>query len=77
MTTTVQIKTDLWKQFAALARQQKRQPDYLLEKLVAEYLAIQNDLKLDEAIRQQAKQTGYPERDAVELVKKYRQTKTI
>lgn len=76
MTTTVHIKTDLWKQFATLAQQQKKQPDHLLEKLVAEYLAIQNDLQLDEAIRQQAQQTGYHERDAVELVKQYRQTKT-
>lgn len=77
MTTAVHIKTDLWQQFADLARQQKRQPNHLLEKLVAEYLAIQNDLQLDEAIRQQAQQTGYHERDAVNLVKQYRQTNTV
>jgi len=29
MTTTVHIKTESWKQFAALVQQQKKQPDHL------------------------------------------------
>ncbi len=47
----------------------------LLEKLIAEHLAIQKDLQLDEAIRQQAKKSGFKESDAVDLVKQYRKVK--
>ena len=72
MTTTIQINTELWKKFAALAQQQRKRPNRLLEKLVAEYLEIQRGLQLDEAIRKQAKRSGIDESNAVELVKRYR-----
>ncbi len=77
MTTTIQIKTELWQKFTALAQQQRKRPNRLLEKLLAEYLSIQRDLQLDEAIRKQAKSNGNDENDAVELVKRYRQKKAI
>lgn len=75
MTATVQLDMNLWNQFSGLAQQQRKRPDQLLEKLIAEYLAFQKDLQLDEDIRQQARKSGFKERDAVELVKRYRQTK--
>lgn len=75
MTTTVQINTELWKKFTDLAQQKRKRPNRLLEKLVAEYLSIQKDIQLDEAIRKHAKNSAYDESDAVELVKRYRQKK--
>lgn len=55
MTTNIQIDTEFWKEFTTLAQQQHKRPDRLLEKLVAEYLAIQKDLQLDQSIRDHAK----------------------
>jgi len=75
MTATVQLDVNLWSQFSGLAQQKRKRPNRLLEKLIAEYLAIQKDLQLDEAIRQQARKSGFKESDAVDLVKQYRQTK--
>ena len=75
MTATVQINVNLWEQFSGLALQKRKRPDRMLEKLIAEYLAIQKNLQLDEAIRQQARKSGFKENDAVELVKSYRQKK--
>ena len=75
MTATVQLDVNLWNQFSGLAQQKRKRPNRLLEKLITEYLAIQKDLQLDEAIRQQAGKSGFKESDAVALVKQYRQTK--
>lgn len=73
MTTNVKIDSELWQKFAEFAQQNRTRPDRLLEKLVAEYLAIQRDLKLEDNIREQAQKSGYKEKDAVNLVKAYRQ----
>jgi hypothetical protein len=75
MTATVQLDVNLWNQFSGLAQQKRKRPNRLLEKLISEYLAIQKDLLLDEAIRQQVRKSGFKESDAVELVKQYRQAK--
>lgn len=76
MTTTIQIKTDLWEQLTALAQQQQKHPDQLLEKLVAEYLVIQTDLQLDDAIRLQVQNSGFKESDTIALVNQYRNKKS-
>jgi len=73
MTATVQLNRDLWAKFSGVAQQKRKRPDRLLEKLMAEYLDIQKDLQLDEAIRQQARKSGFTENDAVAFVKQYRQ----
>ncbi len=75
MTTSVKIDSKLWKKFTTLAQQRRTRPNRLLENLVAEYLSIDKDLQLDDAISQQAKLNGFGESDAVELVKRYRQKK--
>jgi len=75
MTATVQLKMDLWSQFTNFAQRQRKRPGRLLEKLIADYLAIQKDLQLDEAIRQQARKSDFEESEAVILVKQYRQSK--
>lgn len=75
MTATVQLNGNLWNQFSGLAQQKRKRPNRLLEKLMAEYLAIQKDLQLDAAIRQQAGRSGFKESDAVALVKQYRKAK--
>jgi len=59
MTATVQLDVNLWNQFSDLAQQKRKRPNRLLEKLISEYLAIQKDLQLDEAIRQQARKSGF------------------
>lgn len=61
MPATVQLDVNLWNQFSGVAQQKRKRPNRLLEKLIAEYLAIQKDLQLDEAIRQQAGKSGYKE----------------
>jgi len=75
MTATVQLDVNLWSRFSGLAQQKRKRPNRLLEKLIAEYLAVQKDLQVDEAIRQQVRKSGFKESDAVDLVKQYRQTK--
>lgn len=75
MTATVQLDVKLWNQFSGLVQQKRKRPDRLLEKLIAEYLAIQKNLQLDEAIRQQARKSGFKESDALHLVKQNRQAK--
>jgi len=75
MTATVQLDVNLWNRFSGLAQQKRKRPNRLLEKLISEYLAIQKDLQLDEAIRQQVRKSGFKESDAVDLVKQHRQTK--
>ena len=75
MAATVELEVTLWNQFSGLAREKRKRPNRLLEKLIAEYLAIQKDLQLDEAIRRQAGKNGFRESDAVALVKQYRQAK--
>lgn len=77
MTATVELDKNLWSKFSAVAQQKRKRPDRLLEKLMTDYLTIQKDLQLDEAIRLQARKSGFKEGDAVDLVKRYRQTKTI
>ena len=73
MTATVQLKMDLWSQFTNIAQRQRKRPDRLLEKLIADYLAIQKDLQLDEALRQQTRKSGFKESDEVALVKQCHQ----
>jgi hypothetical protein len=73
MTTTVQINTELWEKFTDIAQQQRKRPNHLIEKLVAEYLSIQGDPYLDEMIRELERSSGYNKSDAVEVVKQYRQ----
>jgi predicted transcriptional regulator len=74
MTATVQINVDLWAKFSGMAQKKRKRPNRLLEKVITEYLAIQQDLQLDEAIRQQARKSGFKENDAVEFVRNYRKT---
>ena len=73
MQTAIHINSELWQQFSALAQQRRERPNRLLEELVGEYLTIQNELQLDEAIRDQAGKSSYTEDDAVDLVKRFRQ----
>ncbi len=75
MTATIEINKDLWSSFTLFAQQRRKRPHRLLENLIAEYLAIQKDLQLDDAIRQEATKSGFKESDAVELVRKYRKMK--
>jgi hypothetical protein len=65
----------LWTKFSGLAQEKRKRPNRLLEKIIAEYLAIQQDLQLDEAIRQQVRKSGFKENDAVEFVRNSRKTK--
>lgn len=75
MVAMVELNVNLWNQFSGLAREKQKRPNRLMEKLIAEYLAIQKDLQLDEAIRRQAPKNGFRKSDAVALVKQHRQAK--
>lgn len=69
--------TDLpvWQQFKAAARQRRRDPLQLLSEYMNECLEIWEHQRLDDEIRAEARQSGYDEDDAVEIVKQHRREK--
>jgi hypothetical protein len=75
MTATIEINVNLWEQFSGVAQQQRKRPNRLLEKLMVEYLAMQEDLQLDDEIRRHVRRNGFKERDAVQIVKRFRKTR--
>lgn len=65
----------LWRRFERAARGRRRNPTRLLSAYMAECLERWEDEKLDAAMRRQARRSGYSERDAADIVHRYRQDK--
>jgi hypothetical protein len=65
----------LWPRFERAARGWRRDPARLLSDYMAECLERWEDEKLDAEMRRQARRSGYRERDAVEIVRRYWQDK--
>jgi hypothetical protein len=65
----------LWPRFERAARGRRCNPARLLSDYMAECLERWEDEKLDVEMQRQARRRGYCERDAVEIVRRYRQDK--
>ena len=75
MTLEMLIRSALLMNFEKQARKQKKQPSELLAELLREHLEIAEDIVLTEAMRRDARKSGYQERDAVRIVREYRAEK--
>jgi hypothetical protein len=65
----------LWPRFERAARGRRRNPARLLSDYMAECLQRWEDEKLDAEMRRQAQRSGHRERNAVEIVRRYRHEK--
>lgn len=65
----------LWDRFQKAAREQGRSPLRLLTHYMREYLEVWEDQQLDQEIRRDVQRSGYPEEDAVDIVRRYRREK--
>ena len=72
MEREIKLDPHLRKQFEQAARELRRNPARLLQKVVREYLEIYEDEKLFEQMRLEARRSGYSEEDAVKLVRQAR-----
>ena len=72
MTLETLIRSDLWTNFEKQARKQKKQPSELLAELLREHLETADDIALTEAMRREARKSGYKEGDAVRIFREYR-----
>lgn len=75
MTKSEITESPLWSRFERAARGRHRNPTRLLSAYMAECLERWEDEKLDAAMRRQAQRSGYRERDAADIVRRYRQEK--
>ena len=75
MASTELTQLPLWQRFDRAARGRRRNPVRLVSDYMAECLERWEDEKLDAVMQQQARRSGYRERDAAEIVRRYRQEK--
>ena len=73
MATNNLLDSPAWKQFQQEASKRNQDPFDLVTRYINECLEIWEDESVDEEISKQARQSGYAERDAVTLVRQYRQ----
>ena len=65
----------LWHQFQKAVRERGRSPVHLLTEYMRERLESWEDQQLDEEMRRDAQHSDNREKDAVEMVRRYRQEK--
>jgi len=75
MTIEALLETDLWRHFEQQARAARRKPADMLADLLREYLETANDVALNNAMRSDARKSGYTQADAVRLVRRHRASK--
>jgi hypothetical protein len=75
MTLETLLRTKLWHKFERGTRAARRQPADVLTKLVRDYLEAAEEVALNEAMRRDARRSGYTEADAVKLVREHRAAK--
>jgi hypothetical protein len=75
MTLETLIRSELWANFEKQTRKRKKQPSDVLADLLRKYLEIAEDVALTEAMRRDARKSGYKEADAVKIVRDYRTEK--
>ena len=75
MTLESLIRSPLWENFERQTRQAKKQPADVLAALVEEYLEMAEDVAQTEAMRSDARRSGWREADGVKLVRAHRAEK--
>ena len=65
----------VWLRFERAARQRRRNPVRLVAEFMAECLERWEDERLDVEMQEDARTSGYRERDAVDVVRRYRDEK--
>ena len=75
MTLESLIRSPLWENFERQTRKEKKQPADVLAALVEEYLEMAEDVAQTEAMRSDARRSGWREEDAVKLVRAHRAEK--
>jgi hypothetical protein len=75
MTLESLIQSDLWQEFERQVRAKRKRPAKVLAELMREYLEIQEDIALTEAMRRDVQKSAYKEKDAVKIVREYRNEK--
>ncbi len=66
------FKTELWREFEALAKAEKESPLELLTDFLKEYIESRSDSALFDKIAEEGFNSEYTEDDAVELVRRAR-----
>jgi hypothetical protein len=64
--------SSVWSRFERAARQRRRNPVRLVAEFMSECLERWEDERLDAEMQKEARTSGYRERDAVEIVRRYR-----
>lgn len=75
MTTKPFLESPLWEQFQSEARKRHEDPVDVVAAYLRQCLETWQDEALDEQIGYEARQSGYGEEDAVELVRRSRREK--
>ena len=70
------LDSALWDRFEEAARKRRRDPVRLLKEFMKERLEVWEDQKLDRQVRKAARRSGRREEDAVEIVRRYRVSKS-
>ncbi len=66
------FKTELWREFEALAKAEKKNPSKILADFIKEYIESRSDSVLFDKIAEEGFNSEYTEDDAVELVRRAR-----
>jgi predicted transcriptional regulator len=72
MGKVIEIDDALWASLSTAARRERRTPETVIRGLIQDFLEIELDRKVDEAIGKDVRRSGYEEKDAVRLVREYR-----
>jgi hypothetical protein len=65
----------VWLRFEQAARQRRRNPVHLVAEFMSACLEGWEDERLDTEMQEDARRSGYREREAVEIVRRYRSEK--
>jgi len=67
----------VWLRFERAARQRRRNPVRLLAEYMSECLERWEDERLDAEMREEARSSGYREREAVDIVRRCRRERRV
>jgi hypothetical protein len=72
MASNTLLNSPVWKQFQVEARKRREDPEDLVTAWIRQCLEIWEDKSLDDEIGVEARQSGYQEDDAVDLIRQFR-----
>lgn len=70
-----EVTTDskLWRDFEKFTKARQLNPETILTELIKNFMELERDLEIDDAVSRAVQSSGYHEDDAVELVRASRQ----